>query len=121
MADQIFTITEGVKAGILDILLNANTLAGNAAGTDWFYMPNDGKVILFVTSTFATSAINFTPVTDKFGRTETLQVTPTTLKLCVIGPFNPDIWNQANGCVAFKPAAGVATDHYTAVRVGTPT
>lgn len=121
MADQTFTVTEGIKAGILDILLNANTKAGNAAGTDNFYIPNDGKVVLFVTSTAATSAINFTPVLDKFGRTETLQVSPTTLRLCVIGPFNPEIWNQSNGCVAFKPAAGVATDHYTAVRIGTPT
>ena len=121
MADQTFTVTEGIKAGILDILLNANSKAGNAAGTDNFYIPNDGNVVLFVTSTAATSAINFTPVLDKFGRTETLAVTPTTLRLCVIGPFLPDIWNQSNGCVAFKPAAGVATDHYTAVRVGSPT
>jgi hypothetical protein len=121
MADQTFTITEGIKAGLLDMLAHANQKAGNAAGTDWWYIPNDGKVVLFVTSTAATSAINFTPVVDKFGRTESLQVTPTTLRLCVIGPFNPAVWNQPNGCVAFKPAAGVATDHYLAVRVGTPT
>uniref|UniRef100_A0A6M3LXU8 Uncharacterized protein n=1 Tax=viral metagenome TaxID=1070528 RepID=A0A6M3LXU8_9ZZZZ len=124
MADITFTVNEGTKAGFMDLVAGPNMRDGNAPAGDNFYMPNDGKVILLVTSTAATSAINFVPVLDKFGRTSTPSpwvVTPTTLKLCVIGPFNPEIWNQPNGCVQFKGAAPVATDHYVAVRVGNPT
>lgn len=122
MADITMTVVEGVKAGILDIAGDADVELGNAAGTDWFYMPNDGKVVLACVVGAGAKAITFTPVTDKFGRTETLTVTPTASKNSIIGPFNPEIWNQANGCVQFKPAAGgLATDYYLAVRVGTPT
>ena len=122
MADQTFTVTEGIKAGLLDMALHANVLAGNAAGTDYFRIPNDGKVVLVVVGGAGAKQLTFTAVTDKFGRTETLTPTPTASKTSVIGPFNPDLWNQADGAVIFKPAAGgLVTDKYLVVRVGNPT
>jgi len=122
MADITMTVTEGVKAGIVDVAVATNKVLGNAAGTDSFYMPNDGKVELLCVVGASSKAITFTAVTDKFGRTETLVVTPTASKSSMIGPFLPDVWNQANGCVKFQPAAGgLNTDIYLAVRVGNPT
>lgn len=122
MADQTMVLTEGIKAGILDVTVHANAKLGNSAATDYFYMPNDGKVVLVCVVGAAAKAITFTPVLDKFGRTETLVVTPTASKTSVIGPFLPELWNQVNGCVKFQPAAGgLVTDIYLAVRVGNPT
>ncbi len=121
MADQTLTVTEGIKAGILDVTAHANVKLGNSAGTDYFYMPNDGKTVLVCVVGALAKQITFTPVTDKFGRTETLAVTPTASKTSVIGPFLPELWNQATGCIKFQPAAGgLATDYYLALRVGTP-
>ena len=122
MADITLVITEGVKAGIVDVAAATRKVLGDSAGSDAFYMPNDGKVVLLCVVGAAPKAITFTAVTDKFGRTETLVVTPTASKSSIIGPFNPDIWNQANGCVKFQPAAGgLSTDIYLALRAGTPT
>ena len=122
MADVTMVVTEGVKAGIVDVAAAANHVHGDAAGADSFYMPNDGKVVLCCPVGAAAKALTFTAVTDKFGRTETLVVTPTASKSSIIGPFNPDIWNQANGCVKFVAAAGgLVTDIYVAVRIGLPT
>lgn len=120
MADQTFTVTESVKAGILDMAAHANKLNGNAAGTDWFYIPNDGKVVLYVDG-ITGDTFTFTAVADKFGRVETLAPVVAAGKNAVIGPFNPDIWNQSNGAVQFKPTAANAGDIMLAVRVGTPT
>jgi hypothetical protein len=122
MADITFVVTEGIKAGILDIVAATNVRAGNAAGTDYFRIPNDGKVQLAVIDAGVPKALTFTAVADKFGRTETLVVTPTASKGTIVGPFNPDIWNQSDGCVIFKPAGGgAAGDKYLAIRCGTPT
>ncbi len=121
MADQTLTVTEGIKAGILDITAHANVKLGNSAATDYFYMPNDGKTVLVCVVGASAKAITFTPVVDRFGRTETLTVTPTSSKTSVIGPFLPELWNQSNGCIKFQPAAGgLVTDFYLALRVGTP-
>lgn len=122
MTDQTFVITEAVKAGILDVGGHANALAGNAAGTDFFIMPNDGKTVLACVCDATPKAITFTAVPDKYGRTETLEVTPGASKTSIIGPFMPELWNDSSGCLKFKPAdGGLATDIYLAVRVAKPT
>ena len=122
MADQTFVVTEGIKAGILDVSAHANKILGNAAGSDFFVMPNDGKTVLVCAVGAASKLITFTPVDDKYGRTETLTVQPVDSKTSITGPFLPELWNQSNGTIKFKPAAsGLATDIYLAVRVGNPT
>lgn len=119
MADQIMKVVDGLKTGILDVTAHANALIGTAAGTDDFLMPNDGKTVLVVVCTAgASSAITFTAVANKWGRTETLVVTPTVSKTSVIGPFPPRLWNNSDGQVEFDPAGGgTATDYYLALRV----
>ena len=122
MADQTMVVTPCVKAGILDVTAHANKLAGNAAGTDWWYMPNDGRTILVVVAGASVKTISVTAVADKYGRTETLTLSPTASKTSLFGPFLPDIWNNSSGNLAFKPATGGdAGDTYLAVRVANPT
>ncbi len=127
MADKLFTVNEGIKTGILD---HANVLLGNAAGSDFFAMPNDGKTVLVCICTTTPKAITFSAVKDKYGRTETLEVTPTASKTSIIGPFLPELWNTSitinttvyYGVLKFKPATGgLETDLYLAVRVAEPT
>jgi hypothetical protein len=116
------SLTEGIKAGVLDVAAATNKVLGNAAGSDYFYFPNDGKVLLLTSVGAAAKLLTFTAVTDKFGRTEALTFQPTASKNGCVGPFLPDIWNQANGCVKFQPAAGgLVTDIYVALHVATPT
>jgi hypothetical protein len=122
MADQTFTVVEGAKSGPVDMEGNASIVLGNAAGTDYYRIPNDGKVLLVCIVGAAPKLLTFSAVTDKYGRTEALTVQPTANKCSVAGPFMPEIWNHADGCVIFKPAAGgLVTDKYLAVRIGTPT
>lgn len=126
MADTTFTVTEAVKAGIMDvkdIAIAPYRLLGNAAGTDDFLMPNDGKTFLLIVGGAAASAVTFEQVKDKYGRSETtyLTFTPTASKTSLVGPFLPELWNQHGGLLRFKPAAGQATDYYLAVRVAQPT
>lgn len=122
MADQIMTLTEGIKAGFADLSAAANAKLGNSASTDYFYFPNDGKVVLVAIVGATPKQITFTPVVDRFGRTETLAPTPTASKTAVYGPFLPELWNDANGRVKFQPAAGgLATDIYVALHVASPT
>ena len=120
MADQIMTVTDGSKNGVLDITNHANELLGTAAAGDQFLIPNDGRTVLVVVCTAAaSSAITFTAITNQWGRTETLVVTPTISNTSVIGPFPPHLWNNVAGQVEFDPAGGgTATDHYLALRVG---
>jgi len=120
MADIVMTVTNIVKAGILDLALNANTKAGNAAAGDDFFFSNDGKTCLYVDGVTG-DTFTFTAVLDKFGRTETLAPVVAAGKNALIGPFNPDLWNDAAGRVKFKPTAGNAGDFLLAVRVANPT
>lgn len=121
MADYTFTVTEGVKAGIVNIAAHANKVLGTTIGTtDYARIPNDGKVVLLMDSVTG-DTLTFTPVLDKFGRTESLVPVTAAGKFVCFGPFNPEIWNQADGCVIFKCTAGNAGDVYLALRVGTPT
>lgn len=118
MADQTFTITDGLKTGILDVTAHADKKLGNAAGSDFFIMPNDGKTVLVVVGGASAKAITFTAVANRYGRTETLVVSPTVSKTSIIGPFRPHLFNT-DGAVKFKPAtSGDVGDTYLALRVG---
>lgn len=122
MADQIMSVHNAVKAGDADLSAVTEKVLGNAASTDYFYFPNDGKTVLVAIVGASPKQITFTAVADRYGRTETLAPTPTASKTAVYGPFLPELWNDANGRVKFQAAAGgLATDIYIAVRVGTPT
>jgi len=118
MADQTFVVTDCIKTGILDITAHANVLAGNAAGADFFIFPNDGKTFLAVSAGASVKAITFTAVSNEWGRTEALVVTPTASKFSLIGPFRTNLFNQTDGTVKFKPAtSGHADDDYLVVRL----
>jgi len=71
MADQLMTVVQAVKAGVLDVAGNGSAEAGNAAGSDYFYFPNDGHTLLVVESGTG-DTVTFTAVNDPYGRTETL-------------------------------------------------
>jgi hypothetical protein len=120
MADITFSVVEGVKAGIADFTAHANAKLGNEAGGDYFRVPNDGKVLLYIYAGTG-DTFTFSPVLCSHGRTETLAPVVAAGKFAVLGPWSPDIFNQADGCVQFKPTAGNAGDIMLAVRVGTPT
>jgi hypothetical protein len=114
------TVTEGSKTGTVDQLVAANALAGNAAAGSYFRIPNDGKVVLLMGSVTG-DTLTFSAVACSHGRTETLAPVAASGKYAVFGPWNPALWNQADGCVIFKPTAGNAGDKYLAVRCGNPT
>lgn len=119
MADQTMTVVVADKNGPLDCGAHASSKAGNAASTDYFYMPNDGKTVLCCVCGALAKQLTIDAINDKFGRTETLAPTPTSSGTTILGPFPPELWNQSNGCLRFKPAAGgLATDKYLAVRIG---
>ncbi len=108
MASRVMTVVDGTKAGMLDLAGDGATEVGNAlAGVGFFQVPNDGKtvVILFMGGAGG-ETYTFTPVLDKFGRTETLTPAPLTADIAVLGPWLPELWNDANGYVNFQPAAG---------------
>jgi len=105
MADQTFVVTQAVKAGLLDIQAHANVLAGNAAGGDYFYIPNDGHTVLVIDGVTGDD-FTFTAVPNMYGRSETLAPTVAAGKIAILGPWMPELWNQSNGCVKMKPTAG---------------
>jgi len=118
MANQTMTVVDGSKDGVMAISAHASELAGNAAGADYFYIPNDGKTVLVCVCGAAAKQLTFTAVSNQWGRTEALAPTPTSSDTSVIGPFKPHLFNNSSGNVAFKPAAGgLVTDHYIAIKV----
>ena len=116
MADLQMTVVQATKAGILDVAANASALAGNAAGASSFVFPNDGRTVLCVVATTG-DTFTFTAVADKYGRTETLAPVVAGGKKAIIGPFLPELWNDSNGYIKFKPSVGHADDFLLAVRV----
>jgi len=124
MADQLMVVTQAVKAGILDVAGNANVKAGNAAGGDYFYIPNDGHTVLAIDGVTG-DTFTFTAVNDPYGRTETLAPVVAIGKYAILGPFMPELWNVVSGtyvgCVKFKPTVGNVGDKLLAVRVTNPT
>ena len=119
MADVTMTVSNSVKAGILDMQADANIELGNAAAGDDFLFPNDGKTVLWVDGV-TVDTFTFTAVTDKYGRTETLAPVVGVGDIAMIGPFLPELWNNAAGMVTFKPTAGNVGDILLAVRVASP-
>lgn len=123
MADQLMAIVQAVKAGILDVAGHASIEAGNAAGGDYFYFPNDGHTVLAIDGVTG-DTFTFTAVNDPYGRTETLAPVVAAGKIAIIGPFMPELWNVTSGtyagCVKFKPTAGNAGDLLLAVRITDP-
>jgi hypothetical protein len=115
MADQTMTVTN-LTASITDLAAHANSLAGNAAGADWWYMPNDGHTVLLVDAVTG-DTWTFTAVADKFGRTETYTLVLASGKWGTTKTMLPELWNQSNGCVKFKPTVGNAGDKLLAVRI----
>ena len=116
MADQTMIVVTGVKAGVR-VDNHANVLHGNAAGADYFLMPNNGKTVLLVDSATG-DTYTFTAIACSHGRTETLAVVVAASCSEAIGPFDPSMWNDANGCVKFKPTVGQVLDHLLAVSIG---
>lgn len=114
------TVVESVKAGILSVADHASKQLGNAAGGDYFYFANDGKTVLVVDGVTG-DTFTFTAVTCSHGRTETLTAVVAAGKFAIIGPFLPELWNDATGNVKFKPTVGNAGDLLLAVRVSRPT
>ena len=118
MTVQTFTVVDAVKAGVLDISNHTDKKLGNAAGTDYFKIPNDGKTVLVCICGASAKLLTFTAIANQWGRTETLTPTPTSSGESIIGPFKPHLFNNTDGKVWFKPASGgQGTDIYLAVRV----
>ena len=118
MADQTFTVTDLVKAGILDVTASGNKLLGNAAGADFFIFPNDGNTFLVVVAGAGVKVITYTAVVNQYGRTESTTFSPTASKTSLAGPFPPHLFNQSDGTVKFKPAtSGDVGDTYLVVRI----
>jgi len=120
MADTLMTVTQATKAGLLDMSGHANKELGNAAGSDYFYFPNDGHTVLIVDGVTG-DTFTFTAVNDPYGRIETLAPVVSTGKIAMLGPFMPELWNVVSGtfagCVKFKPTTGNVGDVLLAVKV----
>ena len=104
MADVTFTVVKGDKDGIIDFTAHADAELGNAANGDYLRIPNNGKVLLKIYAATG-DTWTFTPVLCSHGRTETLAPVVAAGDFAELGPWNPDIWNQADGCVQFIPTA----------------
>ena len=117
MATTTMVVTQAVKAGILDVADDTNKVLGNA--NDDFEFPNDGKTVLVVDGVTG-DTFTFTPVDDKYARTETLAPVVGMGKYAIIGPFNPELWNDSDGMVHFTPTVGNVGDLLLAVRVSNP-
>ena len=120
MATVTMTVRPAVKAGVLDLDSDAYKQLGNAAGGSDFIFPNDGKTILVVDGVTG-DTFTFTAVADKYGRTETLAGVVGAGAWAIMGPFLPELWNDAAGYAHFKPTVGNAGDFLLAVRVANPT
>jgi len=117
MADQTMTVVAMPLTGILDVAAHASAKAGNAAGSDYFYYPNDGKTILLCAATTG-DTFTFTAVACEHGRTETKAIAVAAGKFAVVAGFlDPQLWNQTvNNMVKFKPTTGHADDMLLAVK-----
>ena len=121
MAVQTMVVVPAVKAGILDIAAHGSALEGNASsGSDW-QLPNDGKtVLMIVAGAAAGDTFTFTAVQNRFGRTETLAPVVAAGKSAIIGPFEPELWNNEAGQIIMVPTVGKATDTLLWVKVADP-
>ncbi len=120
MAVQTMVVVPAVKAGILDIGGDGSALAGNAgAGSNW-QLPNDGKTVLLIEGGATGDTFTFTAVANRFGRTETLALAVAVNKNAIIGPFDPELWNNEAGQIIMVPTVGRADDTLLWVKVDNP-
>ncbi len=119
MAQVTMSVRPAVKAGILDLDSDTYKQLGNAAAGSDFVFPNDGKTVLVVDGVTG-DTFTFTARADKYGRTETLACIVAVGAWAIIGPFLPELWNDAGGYVHFVPTVGNAGDILLAVRVANP-
>ncbi len=118
MADVDMAVSTLTRVtGITDIENDANVVDGDD-GTP-YYFPNDGMTLLaFQAGAAAGDTITFTGYADEFGRVAasfTFIVAAGNTGL--VGPFEPHLWNGADGRVAFTLGGADATDHFLAVRL----
>ena len=122
MAEVTMTVVDAVKAGILDVEGNASVENGDAAAASNWFMANDGRTVLvFHADAAGGDTITFAAVADKFGRTETLAPVVSAGKVAILGPFNPELWNNSDGEIVFALTSRNAADQLLAVRVANPT
>lgn len=99
-------------------------VGANTQGTSGFRFPNDGKTLLSVVDILATGAgdtLTFIGVNDKYGRAEpTLARTITAKKRYIYGPFEPSLWNDAEGYVRFIFTTAAAGTTVLAIRCANP-
>ncbi len=118
MADVDMVVSELTRAtGIPDIGADANVETGTA-GTP-YYFPNDGKTLLaFEAGAAAGTVITFTGNLDPFGRAAgSLTFTVAAGDVGIVGPFDPLLFNDADGRVKFTIGAADVSDLYLAVRL----
>jgi hypothetical protein len=99
-------------------------VGANTQGTSGFRFANDGKTMLSVVDILATGAgdtLTFIGVNDKYGRAEpTLARTITAKKRYIYGPFEPSLWNDAEGYVRFVFTTAAAGTTVLAIRCANP-
>ena len=125
MAWQLLTVLVCDKTGpaaLLD-MVTASVSWDNATYTNGVEFANDGRTLLFCTNADAvkTSTQTFQAVADPDGRTETLAPVVNALKVGVMGPFFPLLWNTSDGRIRFIPSQAAEVDiKFLAMRIGNP-
>ena len=120
MADVLMTVVAGTKAGMLDLAGNAATETGDAcAAADQFYFPNDGNTVIVIHAVTG-DTWTFDPIADKYGRTEVLADAVAAGDIAILGPFLPELWNDAAGCCWFTPGLWNVGDLLLAMSFNTP-
>ena len=119
MAEVTMVVVEGTKAGMLDLAGDTDTEAGNSSGGDDYLIPNDGKTVLVIHAVTGDTWTP-TPVTDRTGRTEALTNIVAAGDIAVLGPWLPELWNDANGAIHVNPTVGNVGDLLLAMRFATP-
>ena len=112
MTDITMTVV-GADITMVDMAGATEVELGNAPGTDDFLMPNDGQTVLIVHAVTG-DTLTFTAVECVHGRTETAEVVIAAGDIAVLGPFDPELWNESPGVVRITPTANNAADLYYA-------
>ena len=106
MANVTLTVNDARRASNgLNVTDNDTTVGA----VDTYFLPNNGKVVLLVTSTPGCTVTVETPATVDGLAVTDLTATVGAAKQHVIGPFPPQVYNQADGTVkvTFSAAADV--------------
>ena len=121
MADITMVVFESTRiTGIPNWQVAAGVRAGNAATPgNIFLFPNDGKTfVVMYADGGAGDTLTFTGKNDKYGRPSAdLDFAIATAKTGIVGPFDPSLWNDADGKVKFTLTTGNASSFLLAVRI----